>query len=316
MGACSARSTAGRSCRDGRRASWTRGRVDGQGQAVEATREAMMGSKSSKEAHGAAGKGNLLLFDPEELHLNTDKKHKLYDPRVEDPIDDALVASILYKGVVEPIIVWKDPEMGKSCVLDGKHRVQAARAANKILRKRGEAIKLVQAVVSRGTAVAAMGTMTVANEGRTPPTPMQRARRAEALLSDGYDEAQVATLLHCSPTALKNYIALIGCSAAVRQAVDAERIPPTVAYKLSKLEPAEQKEQLEKMLTASPGPKKRGSGKKMRAAVGEQQMRGKGEIEKMLAFLVENRPDAKGTLSILRWVLGGPDPLAAPKTVN
>ena len=270
-----------------------------------------MGSKSSKEAHGAAGKGNLLLFDPEELHLITDRKHKLYDPRVEDPVDEALVASILYKGVVEPIIVWKDPELGKSCVLDGKHRVQAARAANKILRKRGEAIKLVQAVVSRGTAVAAMGTMTVANEGRTPPTPMQRARRAEQLLADGYDEAQVATLLHCSTTALKNYIALTGCSAAVRQAVDSGRIPPTVAYKMSKIEPAEQKEQLEKMLAT--GPKKRGSGKKMRAAVGEHQMRGKGEVEKMLAFLVENRPDAKGTLSILRWVLGGPDPLAAPK---
>ena len=28
-----------------------------------------MGTKSSKEAHGAAGKGNLLLFDPDKIHL-------------------------------------------------------------------------------------------------------------------------------------------------------------------------------------------------------------------------------------------------------
>ena len=75
-----------------------------------------MGTKSSKAAHGAAGKSNLLLFDPDELHLITDKAHKLYDPRVEDPVDETLVASILFKGVVESIIVWKDPELGKTCV--------------------------------------------------------------------------------------------------------------------------------------------------------------------------------------------------------
>jgi ParB family chromosome partitioning protein len=258
-----------------------------------------MGTKSSKEAHGAASKGNLLLFDPEELHLITDKTHKLYDPRVEDPVDEMLVASILYKGVVEPIIVWKDPELGKSCVLDGKHRVAAARVANKILRKRGEPIKLVAGVVARGTAVAVKGTMTVANEGRTPPTATQRAKRAEELLADGYDEAQVATLLHCSKAALKNYMALLSCTAAVRKAVDDGRVPPTVAYQLSKFEPDEQRATLEKMLKAAPGPKKRGSGKKMRAAAGEVHMRSKREI-----LALRDNTKSGAWADCLDWVMG------------
>jgi ParB family transcriptional regulator, chromosome partitioning protein len=262
-----------------------------------------MGTKSSKAAHGAEGKGNLLLFNPEDLVLVTDKTHKLYTPSVEDPVHDGLVASIVYKGVVEPVIVWKDPELGKSCVVDGRHRVKAAREANKILKRRGEPIKLVPGVVARGTVQAAMGVMVMANEGRTEQTPMNRARSAERLLESGYDEAQVATLLHCSPGALKNYLALTACSASVRTAVEQGRLPPTVAYKLSKLTPAEQKARLEKMLTAAPGPKKRGSGKKMRQAAGERTMRGRREIKNMI-----RRLEPGLAFDLLAWVLGGDEP--------
>jgi ParB family transcriptional regulator, chromosome partitioning protein len=257
-----------------------------------------MGTKSSKEAHGAAGKGNLLLFDPDKIHLIVDKAHKLYDPRVELAPQDELVASIVYKGVVEPVVVWKDPETGQSCVVDGRQRVKAAREANKILRKRGEPPKLVPATVARGNAVAAMGTMVVANN-HTPPTAMGQARMAERLLAEGYDEDAVATLLHCSKGALKNYLALLACTGAVRSAVESGRVPPTVAYKLSRLEPDEQRGQLEKMLKAAPGPKKRGSGKKMRAAAGEIHMRSRKEI---LAMRDNTRNGAWA--DALDWVLG------------
>jgi ParB family chromosome partitioning protein len=277
-----------------------------------------MGTKSSKEAHGAAGKGNLLLFDPEKVHLITDKAHKLYDPRVELAVPEELIASIAYKGVVEPIIVWKDPETGHSCVVDGRQRVKAAREANKLLKKRGEAPKLVKAVVVSGTAVAVMGTMVVANEGRTQPTATQRSKLAERLMVDGYDEEQVATLLHCSKAALKNYLALAGCVSAVRQAVESERVPPTVAYKLSKLEPEEQRKQLEKMLKAAPGPKKRGSGKKMREAVGERRMRTRKEVQSMIDRIVSVfGKKAQTTIDLLGWVIGGEEPdLEVPKKVE
>ena len=103
----------------------------------------MGASKNSAETYGASGRTNLLMFDPDKIKLITDKKHFLYDPRVEKPVSEELVASIKYRGVVEPVIVWKDPEMGDTCALDGRQRIKAAQEANKQLKKEGLPIKLV-----------------------------------------------------------------------------------------------------------------------------------------------------------------------------
>ncbi|HBZ8892853.1 TPA: hypothetical protein MNB12_005465, partial [Klebsiella pneumoniae] len=53
---------------------------------------------------------NVLNFEPENLHLVTDKTHPLYDERVHLPIEEGMVLNIAELGVLEPIIVWKDPE--------------------------------------------------------------------------------------------------------------------------------------------------------------------------------------------------------------
>ena len=99
-------------------------------------------AKNSIETYGAEGKTNLLSFDPAKLKLVTDEKHPLYDPRVDLPLSDEMVASIMLKGVVKPIIVWKDPESGETVVVDGRQRVRNAIEANKRLRKRGASIAL------------------------------------------------------------------------------------------------------------------------------------------------------------------------------
>src|SRR5271156_5573271 len=98
-------------------------------------------SKNTKDIYGAVGTTSLLSFDPDTLKIVTNKKHHLYDPCGEQEPNAELVASILYKGVTTPILVWKDPETGDVCVVDGRQRVLAARAANKVLKKRGEPIK-------------------------------------------------------------------------------------------------------------------------------------------------------------------------------
>lgn len=36
-------------------------------------------AKNSIDAYGASGKTNVLMFEPEKLHLVTDKAHPLYD---------------------------------------------------------------------------------------------------------------------------------------------------------------------------------------------------------------------------------------------
>ncbi|EOV8176850.1 hypothetical protein ACOIQQ_001253 [Raoultella planticola] len=41
-------------------------------------------AKDSKVVYGASGKTNVLTFEPENLHLVTDKTHPLYDERIAE----------------------------------------------------------------------------------------------------------------------------------------------------------------------------------------------------------------------------------------
>lgn len=95
-------------------------------------------AKNSKEAYGASGKTNVLMFEPENLHLVTDKTHPLYDERIHLPLHEPTVLSIMKLGVLEPIIIWKDPETGRSCVVEGRQRVKNTLEANKRLREEGK----------------------------------------------------------------------------------------------------------------------------------------------------------------------------------
>jgi ParB family transcriptional regulator, chromosome partitioning protein len=265
-------------------------------------------SKNSAETYGAAGRTNLLLFDPDKLKLVTDKKHPLYDPRVENDPDDSLIASIAFKGVVEPVIVWKDPETGETVVVDGRQRVKAAREANKRLKKEGRPVRLVKAIVTRGDSRSLMAEMVIANEGRTDVTAIGRAKMAQRLLEAGHDEGTIAIILHCSVSGLKNYIALLDCPAAVREAVEKGQIPATQAYKLSKLEPGKAKATLGKMLKVTKGVKgKHARAKKMRAVNGNSH-RTWTEIITMRETL-DSQDDQEGRnwLSALDWVLGKTD---------
>jgi ParB family chromosome partitioning protein len=267
-------------------------------------------AKNSIESYGAQGKTNLLFFDPEDLHLVTDKSHPLYDPRVELDVSESLVASIAYFGVKEPVIVWKDPETGKTCVLAGRQRVKAARAANKLLKKRGEPPKMVKAIVERGEKPNLLATMKIENEGRVEPTASERAKSAAQLLAAGYDEATVAIILHCSRSALKNYLALLDAPAVIRNAVDAGKLSATHAYSLSKLEPAEAKEKLGKMLSAAEGTNgTRQRAAKMREATDGPKGRSRKEVQRLRDELNSAKPGAvlTGWLSALDWVLGKHD---------
>lgn len=109
-------------------------------------------AKNSVDAYGASGKTNVLMFEPENLHLVTDKTHPLYDERINLPIDEGMVLNIKELGVLEPIIVWKDPENGLTCVVVGRQRVRHTLEANKLLLKEGKSPLLVPGVVKRGSA--------------------------------------------------------------------------------------------------------------------------------------------------------------------
>ncbi|HDZ2339614.1 TPA: hypothetical protein RR171_005327, partial [Klebsiella pneumoniae] len=55
-------------------------------------------AKNSIDVYGASGKTNVLSFEPENLHLVTDKTHPLYDERVHLPIEEGMVLNIAELG--------------------------------------------------------------------------------------------------------------------------------------------------------------------------------------------------------------------------
>lgn len=150
-------------------------------------------AKNSIDVYGASGKTNVLNFEPENLHLVTDKTHPLYDEREHLPIEEGMVLNIAELGVLEPIIVWKDPETGLTCVVVGRQRVKHTLEANKLRLKEGKDPLLVPGVVKRGSANQMAKYMVSENEIRRPDTPLGRAKKCQTRSTAGL----MRTTLRC-----------------------------------------------------------------------------------------------------------------------
>ena len=172
-------------------------------------------AKNSIDAYGASGKSNVLFFEPESLHLVTDKTHPLYDERIHLPINEPMVLNIMDQGVLEPIIVWKDPETGRSCVVDGRQRVRHTIEANKRLAKEGKPLLMVPAVTKRGSAVRMAQAMVSANEIRQADTPLGRAKKMADALERGHDEQDLSLMFGCSVQTVRATLSLLDANGRV-----------------------------------------------------------------------------------------------------
>lgn len=273
-----------------------------------------MSTKNSKDLYNADGRTNLFSFDPEKLIIVEDRNHPLYDERIHLPLDEALVANIQHHGVIEPVILRKNPESGLLEVVDGRQRVRCSREANKRNKKQGFEPILVPAIVQRGEDSKMAGIMVSANELRTEDTPMNRARKMSKLKDLGNDDDRLALLFGVSKQTVKNYLALLEVSSAVRNAVDSGKIPVSEAYKLAKLDAPQQKETIEKMLaaaaTATGGKRRRRRAMSEASGTGPK-LRGKREVDTFLEKIEEKCSDPAykaAAVSVLKWVLGGAEP--------
>lgn len=257
-------------------------------------------AKDSKVVYGASGKTNVLTFEPESLYLVTDKTHPLYDERVHLPIDEGMVLNIKELGVLEPIIVWKDPETGLTCVVVGRQRVKHTLEANKLLLNEGKDPLLVPGVVKRGSANQMAKYMVSENEIRRPDTPLGRAKKMSDALDRGLDEDDIAVLFGCSVQTVRATLALLEATQAVREAVEAGTINVTQARQLASLKPEEQREKVKQIETATAGITGHEKARRQRQVLGEAKPRIKSRKE--IAKALE---DASGEYAeALRWVLG------------
>lgn len=256
-------------------------------------------AKDSKLVYGASGKTNVLTFEPESLHLVTDKTHPLYDERVHLPIDEGMVLNIKELGVLEPIIVWKDPETGLTCVVVGRQRVKHTLEANKLLLNEGKAPLLVPGVVKRGSANQMAKYMVSENEIRRPDTPLGRAKKMSDALDRGLDEDDIAVLFGCSVQTVRATLSLLATQ-AVREAVEAGTITVTQARQLASLKPEEQREKVKQIETATAGITGHEKARRQRQVLGEAKPRIKSRKE-----ITKALEDASGEYAeALRWVLG------------
>lgn len=268
-------------------------------------------AKNSKDVYGARGKTNVLMFDPEDLVLVEEPGHPLYDDRVKLPVSESLVRNIMYHGVLETIVVRKNPETGKTEVVAGRQRVKAVREANRRLREQGAEPIMIPATVRRGDDGSLAGVMVSENEQREDDTPLGRAKKMSNLLALGKTEEDLCILFGCTKTTVKNSLALLECCAAVKSAVEAGKITVTSAYELSKLEPEEQRTTVEKMIAESEGEKGHKRSRKQREAAGKKVRPTAKQIENYRAEIKDNCSDPAFrtvALAMLGWALGGPQP--------
>lgn len=257
-------------------------------------------AKNSMDAYGALGKSNVLFFDPEALHLVTDTAHPLYDERVHLPLKEPMVLNIMALGVIQPIVITKDPETGQVLVAAGRQRVKHAREANKRLKDRGEEPIQVPAVVRKTDSDGLAGVMVAENELREQDTQLGRAAKMARLMQRGRGEDAVALIFGCSIQTVRQTLALLDATADVRKAVEAGKITVTAAHKLAKLKPEEQRAKVAEVVKAGEGATGHKKAQAQRQALdpSKPKIRSRKEIEAELKASAGERKAA------LAWVLG------------
>lgn len=211
-----------------------------------------MSSKNSTDVYGAQGRLSALYFDPAVLHMVDDPNHPLYDERIYLPLDEAMVLNIMDQGVIEPIEIWKDPETGKVCVVNGRQRVRHTIEANKRLAAKGEPELKIPAIPRKGSAVRMAQAMVSANEIRRPDTPSAKAVKMAALMERGHDSKDLALLFGCSEQTVRDTLKLLDLTREVREALEANLITNQHAKALGKMDPENQKELVDKLVNVDP----------------------------------------------------------------
>lgn len=258
-------------------------------------------AKNSMDAYGALGKSNVLFFDPDALTLVTDEKHALYDERVHLPLKEAMVLNIMALGVVQPIVITKDPETGTVLVAAGRQRVKHAREANRRLKERGEEPIQVPAVVRRADGDGLAGVMVAENELREQDTPIGRAQKMRRLAERGRGEDAIALLFGCTAQTVKQTLALLDAPAEVRKAVDSGAITVTAAHKLAKLPADQQRAKVAELRRAADGKTGHAKAQAQREALGEKAARMRSRKAIAAARDAATIHEVRAALS---WVLG------------
>jgi hypothetical protein len=198
-----------------------------------------------------APRTNVFLIPPEDLKLITDEKHPLYDPRVEQPVREGLVLSMMANGFQSVITAFKDGD--DMIVTTGRGRTKAAREANKRLKKQGKELLKCMVMFKRGSEPDHYGMALVENTNRMDESDLSLAKKLQRLVTMGRTEDEAGATCGLDKAQTKTIFALLGLAAPVQRAVEKGQISTTAAAKLAPLEKTKQVEELEDLLKESGG---------------------------------------------------------------
>jgi len=188
-----------------------------------------------------------------------DRTHPLYDKRVEWPLEEWMVQSIMRYGVQSPVDVGRYPdfvdERGEPSpvVIDGRRRVLHAIEANRRLKEAGHPSILVPAILKKVDEKSAATLMVISNEHVVEDTPINKARKMQHLVQLGHDDAELCEAFRVDPATLRLWEKILELSSPVLDALDLNKMTAHAALELHGLPREEQKTILDAALKLTNG---------------------------------------------------------------
>ena len=234
--------------------------------------------KASRDKLGAKGKVDVVMMDPNDVVLIEDEGDVLYDERVKEPFDEAMVRNIMFapdgqtpQGVIVPTSGRRNTETGKVEIVAGRRRTRALREANKRFKQAGLPELRLPVWVRRSNDSRAFATLVSENEHRSADSPMNRAKKVQRFIDMGHTSAEAADMMGTSEPTVKNLLGLLEAPAAVRAAVESGKIAASAAYRLARLAPDEARKKVAELVEKAPrvaGRKRNPNAKKAREILG------------------------------------------------
>jgi len=217
---------------------------------VKANEKARSTSTKAKQAVDAP-RGTIFMMIPEDLVIvGVDVKDDgsvFNDERLELPLDEVLLDSILRFGVKKNVVGRKNSETGKVEVTDGRQRTLCARKVNEILRERGEEPMPIPVRIERGSDDL-MFDLQISLNHHVPSTPLMKARAAERYRARGKSDVETCRIFGISQATLQNWMDLLNMDEDVHKAVDSGKISSFQALKFSKLSRVQQKKAVQRLV--------------------------------------------------------------------
>jgi ParB family chromosome partitioning protein len=252
-------------------------------------------SDSKKKSALDATRGNLFYMNPDDLILvggdgpndipRTPEVAHLYDPRVEWPVNEAMVLSIMEFGVTQPIVVVKLGD--RAGVDDGRQRTKNCREANRRLLADGKEPHSIPLIIKKGDPAKLLGISLTSNYLRFSDTAAETAAKIEQYIDTGKTDEQAAIVFGMTPNNIKQLRRINDLAPSVLKTVKAGKLNASAALQLVDLPPEEQVAKMNELLVGGEKP----TARKVREVTGKSTTPQRRTILKFLKL--EAKPSIK-----------------------